>query len=94
MARKNKILTNNEKIADYAQMAIAFAGGPSALARHIRAEGGTITTQAISQWRIKGVPPNRVLVVEEAAKGRVSRYQMRPAVFGVEKWCATRSLIA
>ena len=85
MDRKNRILTSNEKMADYAKSAIDFAGGPSALARHIRAHGHKISTQAISQWRNKGVPPNRAIIVEQAAKGRVSRYQMNPHVFGVEK---------
>lgn len=82
MARKKSILTGKEKMADYANSAIAFAGGPAALARHIRAQGHTITTQAISQWRKKGVPSNRVIMVEKAAKGLVSRHEMNPDVFG------------
>ena len=82
MAKRNIKLSGKDKMADYANSAIAFAGGPSALARHIRAQGHTITTQAISQWRKKGVPPNRIRMVEEAAKGHVSCYQMNPDVFG------------
>ena len=88
MARKKNILTGKDKMADYTKSAIAFAGGPAALARHIRAQGHTITTQAISQWQ--GVPSNRVIMVEQAAKGHVSRHQMRPDVFGESQWCVIR----
>jgi len=80
MSRKKKILTGKDKMADFTKSAIAFAGGPAALARHIRAEGHTITTQAISQWLL--VPGERVLLVEKAANEKVNRYQMRPDVFG------------
>ena len=80
MARKKNILNGKDKMADYTKSAIAFAGGPAALARHIRSQGHTITTQAISQWQ--GVPSNRVIMVEQAAKGLVSRHEMRPDVFG------------
>jgi len=83
MARNKNILTGKDKMADYTKSAIDFAGGPAALARHIRAQGHEITTQAISQW--KGVPSNRVIMVEQAAKGLVSRHEMRPDVFGDEK---------
>ena len=80
MARKRKVLTGKDKMADFTKSAIAFAGGPAALARHIRAQGHSITTQAISQWEL--VPGERVLLVEKAAKEKVNRYQMRPDVFG------------
>ena len=83
MARKSRVLTGKDKMADFTKSAIDFAGGPAALARHIRAQGHEITTQAISQW--KGVPSNRVIMVEQAAKGLVSRHEMRPDVFGDEK---------
>ena len=69
-------------LLDYTKKAIAFAGGPAALARHIRAKGETISTQAISQWQ--KVPSNRVLIVEDAARREVSRYEMRPDVFGAK----------
>ena len=83
MARKSRVLTGKDKMADFTKSAIDFAGGPAALARHIRGQGHEITTQAISQW--KGVPSNRVIMVEQAAKGLVSRHEMRPDVFGDEK---------
>jgi len=69
-------------LLDAAKRAIAFAGGPAALARYMRAEGHTISTQAISQW--KKVPPNRVRVVESATRGNVSCYEMAPRVYGVK----------
>ena len=38
------------------------------------------TRQAISQWRI--VPPDRVLTIEAATGGEVTRHDMRPDIFG------------
>lgn len=55
------------------ERAIAFAGGASALSRHLR-----ITPQAVLQWR--ECPPNRVLEVERITG--VSRHDLRPDIFG------------
>jgi DNA-binding transcriptional regulator YdaS (Cro superfamily) len=33
-----------------------------------------------------------VIMVEQAAKGHVSRHQMRPDVFGDGQWCVTHCL--
>jgi DNA-binding transcriptional regulator YdaS (Cro superfamily) len=38
-----------------------------------------ITPQAVSQWR--HVPAARVLAVERATKGAVSRFQLRPDLY-------------
>ena len=55
--------------------AIEKAGGATALAKSLN-----ITTQAISQW--KKVPASRVLQVEAATLGAVTRHELRPDVFG------------
>jgi DNA-binding transcriptional regulator YdaS (Cro superfamily) len=56
------------------ELAIERVGGSSELARILG-----ITPAAISQW--ERVPPNRVLAVESASG--VSRYDLRPDVFGI-----------
>ncbi len=55
--------------------AIEMAGGPANLARSIG-----IRTQAISQWQ--KAPANRCRAIEAATNGQVTRYQLRPDVFG------------
>lgn len=52
-----------------------------------------ISPQAVHKWTISGaVPAERVLAIEAATKGKVSRYDLRPDVFGSppEPNCATR----
>jgi DNA-binding transcriptional regulator YdaS (Cro superfamily) len=57
------------------QRAKEAAGSAAKLARAIG-----VTPQALSQW--DECPPMRVLAVEAAAKGRVSRYELRPDIYG------------
>ncbi len=64
-----------EKACELAKMK---AGGPAALARSLEELGERITPQAISQWKV--VPPEKVLKVEQITG--VSRYELRPDVFG------------
>lgn len=53
-------------------------GGQTALAKYL-----DVTPQAISDWVRKGrVPPARVLSIEKAVNGRVTRHELRPDVFG------------
>jgi DNA-binding transcriptional regulator YdaS (Cro superfamily) len=54
--------------------ALREAGGLSVLASLLG-----ITPQAVSQWR--HVPAARVLAVERATKGAVSRFQLRPDLY-------------
>jgi len=54
--------------------AITAAGGTAALARAIN-----VTPQAISQW--DRVPAERVIAVEEATEGKVSRSDLRPDLY-------------
>lgn len=62
---------------DALRHAIEAAGGKTALARALG-----ITYQAIDQWR--RVPALRVLDVEAATGGRVTRHALRPEIYGPE----------
>jgi DNA-binding transcriptional regulator YdaS (Cro superfamily) len=58
--------------------AIEAAGSQSRLADSLG-----LSFQHIQQWRRAGrVPAERVLSVEAAVNGAVTRYQLRPDVFG------------
>jgi pyruvate,orthophosphate dikinase len=57
------------------ERAITEAGGVTALARAIN-----VTPQAISQW--DRVPAERAIAVEQATKGKVTRQELRPDLFG------------
>jgi DNA-binding transcriptional regulator YdaS (Cro superfamily) len=61
---------------NFCEQAKDKAGGPAALAKAL---GGTLTSQAVSQWR--KVPAERVLDVERITG--ISRHDLRPDVFGV-----------
>jgi DNA-binding transcriptional regulator YdaS (Cro superfamily) len=54
--------------------AIEAAGGPAKLGREIGA-----SSQAISQW--KRCPAERVIAVERAVGGKVTRDQLRPDLY-------------
>lgn len=54
--------------------AIQAAGGPAKLARALG-----VKSQAISQW--KRVPAERVIAVETATDGKVSRHELRPDIY-------------
>lgn len=41
-----------------------------------------ITPQSIRKWENTGIPPERCIDVEKLIHGKVTRYQMRPDVFG------------
>lgn len=60
------------------QRAAEKAGGQSALARLV----GGITPQAVQKWCETGVvPAERVLQVEAAVNGAVTRYELRPDIY-------------
>lgn len=54
---------------------ISIAGGPTAVAALFG-----INSQAVSQW--KRVPVDRCRALEDATNGAVTRFDMRPDVFG------------
>ena len=47
-----------------------------------------VTESAVSQW--KRVPLQRALEIEEKTDGRVTRYDMRPDIFGAPTSAAKR----
>lgn len=58
--------------------AVEIVGGQSALARALKVSQGNIWN-----WlhRNKRVPAGRVLAVEEATEGKVSRHDLRPDLY-------------
>lgn len=55
--------------------AIRIIGGPTAVGDILG-----VTSQAISQWRV--CPAIRVLAMEGACDGHISRHDLRPDIFG------------
>ena len=66
-------MRERDEAIDALRRARTAAGGASAIARGLR-----LTPQAVLQWRI--VPAERVLEVERLTG--ISRYELRPDVFG------------
>jgi DNA-binding transcriptional regulator YdaS (Cro superfamily) len=63
---------------DAISQAIEICGTQAALAEAIG-----VTPQAVNQWVTKGqVPIERVVAVEQATGGKVTRQQLRPDIFG------------
>ncbi len=56
----------------------AVPGGAPAIARSLK-----IAKQAVYSW--KQCPPTRVLAVEALTGGKISRSQLRPDIYPVEK---------
>lgn len=60
------------------ERAIKIAGNQAALARLVKKDPGHI-----AMWKKRGkVPPDAVISVEEATGGKVTRYDLRPDIFG------------
>ena len=60
------------------ERAIELLGGPAAAAKAL-----DVTRTLPYYWLEQGrVPPERVLALEAATDARVTRYQLRPDVFG------------
>lgn len=58
--------------------AIAYFGSQQALAATLG-----IRSPSISEWRVRNkVPAERCLAIEQATNGAVTRYELRPEVFG------------
>ena len=63
--------------------AIEVAGGPAALAKFISENFESITTQAVCDWT--RCPPKRVLQIEKATAGQVTRHELRPDIYPLER---------
>jgi DNA-binding transcriptional regulator YdaS (Cro superfamily) len=60
------------------EKAARLVGSQTALAKELQ-----ITPQAVQQWVASGKPPsNRCIAIEKAVSGEVTRYDLRPDVFG------------
>lgn len=58
--------------------AIRICGGQGQLA-----EKAYVDQRTVSHWKVTGtVPAKRVLAVEAATGGKVTRYQLRPDIYG------------
>ena len=42
----------------------------------------SVTPQAVHNWIVRGVPAERCLAIENATGGAITRYELRPDVFG------------
>jgi DNA-binding transcriptional regulator YdaS (Cro superfamily) len=42
------------------------------------------TQQEISDWLKKGIPPTRVISVEKAVNGAVTRHELRPDIYPLD----------
>lgn len=62
-------------LREAAQRAVKLAGGASIVAKELE-----ISQAAVSKW--PRVPAERVLSVERLTQGQMSRYEMRPDVYG------------
>lgn len=58
------------------KQAVDILGSQSALARAIR-----VKPQSVNQWLRSRVPAERVLAIEYATKGQVTRYCLRPDLY-------------
>ncbi|MCR6672168.1 YdaS family helix-turn-helix protein [Devosia ginsengisoli] len=68
-------MSNKSDMAAALQRAVEIIGGPTEAGRVF-----DITPQAVDQWEI--CPPGRVLGIESAAGGQVTRYELRPDIYG------------
>jgi DNA-binding transcriptional regulator YdaS (Cro superfamily) len=61
------------------ETAVQLLGGPAATARTLK-----VTAPLIYQWRnqLRPVAPRHCIPIEEATDGKVTRYDLRPDVFG------------
>lgn len=68
----------SDKTTSAIERAIEEVGGQVAMAERLN-----ISPQAVNKWaRKKQAPADRCLEIEKATAGKVTRYQLRPDVFG------------
>lgn len=68
-------MSDKSDMAAALQRALGLIGGPTKAAR-----AAGCTPQAVDQWQV--CPPGRVLSIETATEGKVTRYQLRPDIYG------------
>lgn len=69
----------------YPQRAADLVGGQSALARLLSTDAEPLTPQGVGAWCRSGwVPAERVLDVERATDGRITRHDLRPDLYPLE----------
>lgn len=62
------------------EQAAFYAGGQSALARHLG-----ITHQAVQSWCSRNkIPAERVIQVEQIINGKITRHELRPDLYPIE----------
>ena len=59
------------------ERAIGIAGSQAALARLL-----SVHPMQITHWKNRGLPKRWAIPIEQATEGRVTRYELRPDVFG------------
>jgi DNA-binding transcriptional regulator YdaS (Cro superfamily) len=59
------------------QRAIDHFGSQAKLAERL-----SVKPMAVSQWKKRGVPPERCGAIEDATGGAVTRAELRPDIFG------------
>lgn len=63
------------------ELATFYAGGQSALARELG-----ITPQAVQGWCLRNrTPAEWVIRVEQIVKGKITRHELRPDLYPIEK---------
>jgi DNA-binding transcriptional regulator YdaS (Cro superfamily) len=75
-------VSNRDVLREAAIAAIEIAGGPTALARLLNANGAQIRVQSVREWAQNGrIPEGRVIEVERALShlpGAPTRHDLRP----------------
>lgn len=71
-------MTGMDEPASPLGRALAVIGGASALARAL----GLPWASTVTNWAARGVPAERCLAIEQVTSGAVTRYELRPDVFG------------
>lgn len=62
------------------EKAVKQLGGPSGMAAALGIQG-TNPQMTVRQWVKRGVPAARVLDIERATKGKVTRHELRPDLY-------------
>lgn len=60
--------------------AVEIVGGQAVLA-----DLCSVRQQAVFGWTQRGCPPGRVLTIEKATGGKVTRHELRPDLYPIEK---------